>query len=382
MDRVLQTSGELRITRKAGSRMQLTHRGRRSGPNSGRARFARSLIAVSLAALAAGCTRPGPAASRPVPVTAFPLAAQPAAVTEEYPAQLEASNTVEIRPRVGGVLEKQAAAEGQPVKAGQVLFVIDREPYVAALAQAKATLAQNEAAQAKAERDLARAKPLTKGDLLSQRELDAAIAANDSTTAQVAAARAAVRTAELNLGYTNVSAPIDGVMSRAQIRLGGLVSAYNSLLTTVFQTDPMYVNFSVSEQRLLELQRDLGRAPEQSNPSHRLFRVYTSDGQQAADTRVARLHRPRGGLADQTLPIRLTMPNPRGLLRAGQYVTVVTSTATRARRPARSAARRSGAAGQAFRLDRRRQRPSAAARRRAGCTHRIELDRAGRFGAR
>ncbi len=285
-------------------------------------------LALTAVGLVAGCGRSGPPPPSPVPVTAIRLTAQPAAITEEYPAQLEASNTVEIRPRVGGVLERQATVEGETVKAGQVLFVIDRQPYEAALAQAKAALAQAEAAQAQAQRDLARAQPLSQADALSQRELDAAVAANDATAAQVRAAQAAVKTAELNLGYTLVSAPIDGVMSRAQIRLGGLVSAYTTLLTTVYQTDPMYVNFSLGEQRLLELQRELGRPPDQRNRSQRIFRVYMADGQELPTPASLNFVDAAVDLRTDTLAIRLTVPNPNGLLRAGQYVKVSVSTAT------------------------------------------------------
>lgn len=135
------------------------------------------------------------------------MRAQPTSLTQEYPAQLEASNTVEIRPQVSGILYRQAALEGAPVKRGQVLFEIDPQPYSASLAQAQAGLAQAHAAEAQATRDLARAGPLTAIDALSQRELDAAVAANDSAQGQVKAAEAAVKTAELNLNYTQVRSP-------------------------------------------------------------------------------------------------------------------------------------------------------------------------------
>jgi membrane fusion protein, multidrug efflux system len=237
-----------------------------------------ALILLGAALLGSGCGRSGSSAPHGVPVSAIRITPHPVSVPLEYPAQLEASNTVEIRPRVGGVLERQEAVEGQRVKAGQILFVIDRQPYAAALAQAQATLSQGQAAKAQAERDLERARPLSQLDALSQRELDAAIAAGAATTAQVQAGQAAVRTAELNLDYTIVRAPIDGVMSRALIRLGGLVTAYSTLLTTVYKTDPMYVNFSISEQRLLQLQHELGRPPDQRNRSKTKFHVYLSDG--------------------------------------------------------------------------------------------------------
>jgi membrane fusion protein (multidrug efflux system) len=264
-----------------------------------------------------------------VAVTAIKLVAHPVAVSEEYPAQFEASNTVEIRPRVGGVLERQAAVEGQHVKSGQILFEIDPEPYRAALAQAQAALAQAEAAKAQAIRDLARAKPLSEIDALSQRELDAAEAANSATAAQVRAAEAAVRTAELNLGYTVVRAPIDGVMSRAQIRIGGLVTAYATLLTTVYQTDPMYVNFSIGEQRLLQLQHELGRAPDQRNPSKRQFRVLLADGEEVPTPAALNFVDAAVDLRTDTLAVRLQIPNSNELLRAGQYARVVVDARSR-----------------------------------------------------
>ena len=274
------------------------------------------------ALLVVACGGSGPPTPRRVAVSVVRITPHPAVVAQEYPAQLEASNTVEIRPRVGGVLERQEAVEGQRVKAGQILFVIDRQPYQAALAQAHAELAQAQAARAQAERDLERARPLSQLDALSQRELDAAIAAGAATKAQVEAAQAAVRTAELNLDYTVVRSPIDGLMSRALIRLGGLVTAYSTLLTTVYKNDPMYVNFSISEQRLLEVQRELGRPPDQRNPSKRQFRVFLTDGSEIQTPADLNFVDAAVDLRTDTLPVRLSIQNPKQLLRAGQYVKV------------------------------------------------------------
>ena len=282
---------------------------------------ARLMLAFAVLAVA-GCGPATPPSPRPVAVTALHLAPRSVATSQEYPAQFEASNTVEIRPRVGGVLQLQEAVEGQRVRAGQVLFVIDRQPYEAALAQAQAALAQAEAARAQAERDLERARPLTQLDALSQRELDAAVAAGAATKAQVHAAEAAVRTAELNLGYTIIRAPIDGVMSRALIRIGGLVSAYSALLTTMYHTDPMYVNFSISEARLLELQRELGHPPDQRNPSNRHFHVFLADGQEVDSAVNLNFVDAAVDQRTDTLAVRLAVENSKQLLRAGQYAKV------------------------------------------------------------
>jgi len=282
---------------------------------------------ITLLVLTAGCEQKASTQQQPVAVATLTMRGHPLAITEEYPAQLEASNTVEIRPQVSGILQRQAGLEGTLMHQGDVLFEIDPQPFIAALGQAQAGLAQAHAAQAQAIRDLARARPLSQIDAVSERELDAAVAANDSASAQVKAAEAAVQTAQLNLGYTKVRSPIAGTMSRALIRLGGVVTAYTTLLTTVYQTDPMWANFSVGEQRMLQIQRELGRPMNQGNPSERQFRLLLADGSEynvpaklnfvdaAVDTRT------------DTLALRLTVPNPDGLLKAGQYVRVQVATA-------------------------------------------------------
>jgi membrane fusion protein (multidrug efflux system) len=286
-----------------------------------------SVLAVLALAAACGGKAAGPPA--PQPVATLTMRPQPTSLTQEYPAQLEASNTVEIRPQVAGILLRQAALEGTPVKHGQMLFEIDPQPYIAALAQAQAGLAQAHAALAQAERDLARARPLTEQDAISQRELDATIAAHESAQSQVKAGEAAVKTAELNLGYTQVRSPIDGVMSRALVRIGGVVTAYTTLLTTVYQTDPMYANFSVGEQRLLQVQRELGRPLDQHNPSQRQFRILLADGSEYELPGSMNFVDAAVDLRTDTLAIRLTVPNPKQFLHAGQYIRVVVATRER-----------------------------------------------------
>src|ERR1700675_1500590 len=287
------------------------------------------LPAAAVLALAAACGGKAAGPPPPQPVATLTMRPQPTSLTQEYPAQLEASNTVEIRPQVAGILYRQAALEGSPVKRGQTLFEIEPQPYIAALSQAQAGLAQAHAALAQAERDLARARPLTALDAISQRELDATIAAKDSANSQVKAGEAAAKTAELNLGYTQVRSPIDGVMSRALIRIGGVVTAYTTLLTTVYQTDPMYANFSVGEQRLLQVQRELGRPLDQHNPSQRQFRILLADGSEYELPGTMNFVDAAVDLRTDTLALRLTVPNPKQFLHAGQYVRVVVATRER-----------------------------------------------------
>src|SRR5690242_4685993 len=291
-------------------------------------RVRRLTLCVGLITLAlTACGSKGPAPPPRVEVATVAVAPQPATVFTDYVAQTEAVNTVEIRPRVGGVLEKQLPIEGEHVKVGALLFVIDQQPYIAALAQAKAALAQNEAALIQSRRDLVRAKSLSEIDAVSQQELDAAVARNDANLASVDAGRAQVKTASLNLGYTTITSPIDGVMGRAQLRLGGLVTANSTVLTTLYQTDTMYVNFSISEQRLLTLQRELGRAPNQDSTMAPPFRVFLADGSEYPQRPRLNFIDPAVDQRTGTLAIRLEVDNPQHLLHAGQFARVQVATA-------------------------------------------------------
>jgi len=282
----------------------------------------RNAAVATIALLNFACSKNPPAAAAAVDVTTITVTPHPVSFPEDYVAQTEAINAVEIRPRVGGMLEKRVPIEGEPVKAGELLFVIDREPYIAALAQAKASLAQGEAASLQSQRDLGRAKSLSEMDAVSQQELDAAVAKNQANLASIDAAKAAVRSAELNLGYTTILSPIDGVMGRAQLRQGGMVTANNTLLATIYQTDRMYINFSVSEQRLLSMQRQLGRAPSQNSKTPPPFRVFLADGSEYLQTPRLNFIDPAVDTRTGTLALRLEVDNPQHLLHAGQFARV------------------------------------------------------------
>src|SRR5437867_2131427 len=280
-----------------------------------------------LAALPAmwGCAqKSAPPAPAPPEVSVVKLTAMPVTLFEEYVGQTEAVDTVEIRARVGGILERQAFEDGARVKKGDVLFVLDQQPYIAALEQAKATLAQAQASYLNSKQNLARAQPLSAEQAISQQDLDAAIAKERSDAANVEAAKAQVRQAELNLGYTTIRAPRDGDMSKALIKPGGLVNASSTLLTTLYSVDPLYVNFTISEQKLGELQKQLKVNPRDHNNSKAApFTLKLIDGTEYK-------HRGRLSFVDAavdaksgTLQARVTVPNPERALRPGQFVRVV-----------------------------------------------------------
>ena len=280
------------------------------------------LLSAIAAMLLAGCAKGPPPGPPPPEVTTLTVTPKPATFTVDYVATTEAINTVEIRPRVTGVLEKQLPSEGEHVTPGQLLFVIDQQPYIAALAQAKATLAQSQATLEQAQRDLARAQSLALIDAISQQELDASVARAKAGLAAVDAGKANVRTAELNLGYTSITSPIDGVMGRAQLRVGGLATADSTLLTTLYQTDRMYVNLSISEARLLALQRQFGRALNQNSATAPPFRLFLVDGSEYALAPKLNFIAPAVDERTGTLAVRLEVPNPQRLLHAGQFARV------------------------------------------------------------
>lgn len=282
------------------------------------------LVPVVIAVALAGCNgRGGPPAFPPPDVNVIRAATEPMTVFEEYVGQTEAVDTVEIRARVSGLLERQAFEDGGRVAAGSVLFVIDPQPYQAALDQAKAALALAQAQHLNSKQQLERVRPLVKERALSQQDLDNAVAKEAIDAATAEAARAQVRSAELNLEYTTVRAPRDGVISKALIKAGGLVNASSTLLTTLYSVNPIYVNFSVSELKLLELQRELNRNPNDNKAGLPPFRLRLADGSEYklsgrinfVDTAVD----PKSG----TLQVRVQVPNPDRLLRAGQLVRVI-----------------------------------------------------------
>lgn len=168
------------------------------------------------------CTQKSAPPQMPPPeVSVVKVAATPVTLFEEYVAQTEAVDTVEIRARVGGILERQAFVDGASVKKGDLLFVIDQQPYITGLAQAKAAVAQAQASYVNSKQNLARVRPLLADQAVSQQDVDAAVAKEAADGATMEAAKAQVKQAELNLDYTTIRAPRDGVISKALIKPGG-----------------------------------------------------------------------------------------------------------------------------------------------------------------
>jgi len=175
---------------------------------------------------------------------------------DEFTGRLAAPDSVQVRPRVSGYIDKVAFREGADVKKGDVLFVIDQRPYVAELDRAKADLQRTQSRAELAKRERERAEKMIGNKAISQEEFDERVNNEREATANIAAAQAAVDTATLNLGFTRVTAPIAGRVSRAEVTEGNLVSGGQggapTLLTTVVSQDPIWAYFESDERVYLK----------------------------------------------------------------------------------------------------------------------------------
>ncbi|MGC4405197.1 efflux RND transporter periplasmic adaptor subunit [Methyloversatilis sp. MC4-4] len=227
--------------------------GRRLSPLHTSFGFVALIAAALLLSACSGDKSAQPAAAAPqaMPVTVIEVAPTQAPLVVEAVAQAEGAREVEVRARVSGILEKWLFREGEPVKAGQMLFRIERAPFEIALAQAKARLAEAQAVEEQTAREAQRLTGLVAEKAISQKEFDDARSASAVARAAVKSAEAAVREAELNLSYTQVTAPVAGVTGRAQRSEGSLVNTgTDSLLTTIAQINPIWVRFSLSDNDL------------------------------------------------------------------------------------------------------------------------------------
>jgi membrane fusion protein, multidrug efflux system len=280
---------------------------------------------VSAALFLAACSKSAPPAAAPPPpeVRVVVVTNQPIAKTIELPGRLQAIRTSEVRARVEGIVERRLYTEGTDVREGQPLFAIDPRPLRAQVNAAAAALARAQATAANAQQDIARYKGLVAQQAISQQEYDAASARLNTAVADVAASRAQLAAARLNLSYTTVTAPIAGRAGRAEVTEGALVSGTQAtLLTRIDQLDPIYANFSQSSSAVLELRRQIAsgaaRARITSAPVHMVLEdgtPYRSVGR--LDFFDMSIDSTTGSAA-----MRAIFPNPQRQLLPGQFVRV------------------------------------------------------------
>jgi membrane fusion protein (multidrug efflux system) len=291
---------------------------------SGRTPLLPGVLALALAACGQGSGgAPGGGGQMPPPQVGV-LAVQPASVAlaTELPGRLEALRTAQVRARVTGVVKKRLFTEGALVKAGQSLFEIDAAPYRAALDSATATQAKAEAALAQAVATLERNRPLFAAKAISQQDWIATEAAHKAAVADVAAAKAAVQQAKLNVEYAAVISPISGRIGRSQVTEGALVSQTEAtLLATVQQVDTMYVNFTQSAAEVMKLRRAVEAGKLQGSGATQV-RVVLEDGTLYEHPAKLLFSDISVDATSGQVTLRAEVPNPKGELLPGLFVKV------------------------------------------------------------
>ncbi|HVV93543.1 MAG TPA: efflux RND transporter periplasmic adaptor subunit [Hyphomicrobiales bacterium] len=289
------------------------------------------LALLALAPLLAACdsksqAQKAPPAPPPPHVDALAITPHPVPLSYAYAGRVAAFREVEVRARVSGILVERDYVEGGSVKAGDVLFRIDPAPYQADLAKAKAQVALAQAQLDQAQRDLARNSALFAQKIASEKTRDDSLSAVETAKATLAGARAQLQTAEINLGYTTVKAPVDGVTSTHVMPDGSLVGTgqNDSLLTSITQLDPVYVNFAFTETELNEVRRFLDSGAAKLAKAGPLpVKLVLGDGTVFPQEGHVDF---TGSTVDQqtgTIPARAIVPNPGHRLIPGQFVRAV-----------------------------------------------------------
>ena len=279
-------------------------------------------IGWAVALMLAGCGKSGgdqPAAAPAIPVKVAAVARRDVPEMLEAVGQTRGSIEVEVRARVEGFLDSVLFEEGRPVRKGEMLYEIDPKPFVAAVNRAKGVLASAQADLAKARQDVARYKPLVEKNAVSREEYETSQAMEQAAVAKVDAARAALESSQLELGYTKVASPIDGLAGKTEVKAGALVGrGQSTLLTTISTNDPIHCRFAVSERDYLALARRLKEGADRPVK----FEMVLSDGSvhphPGTFVFIERLIDPTTG----TILVEVTFPNPERIVRPGQFARV------------------------------------------------------------
>jgi membrane fusion protein (multidrug efflux system) len=272
--------------------------------------------------VAAACGKPASAPPAAAPeVLTVKVGHHDVPIVREWIGTLQGDVDAEIRPKVQGYLLRRAYSEGAVVKKGQTLFEIDRRQFQAAYDQATGTVGRAKAALAKTNVDVERYTPLVAQKAVSQQELDNALAARDEATAALASAEASQQEAKLNLEWTRVASPIDGVAGIAQAQVGNLVDG-GVVLTTVSSVDPIRVQFSISEQEYMSVAGRLNTRVEGRPEDGAKLELVLTDGSVYPYPGYGSALNRQVDVKTGTIAIIGKFPNPGNLLRPGQFARV------------------------------------------------------------
>lgn len=288
------------------------------------------LLAVTLlltAGLTAACGKKQPAMPQqgPPEVSVVTIQTQRVALTTELSGRTTPYLIAEVRPQVGGIVKKRLFTEGSDVKAGQVLYQIDPSSYEAALASAKASQARAEATLTTVRLKAERYQELVKIKAVSQQDNDDAQAGLKQAEAELAAARAAVQTASINLAYTKVTAPISGRIGRSAVTDGALVTASQpTALATIQQLSPMYVDVTQSSAELLKLKQNLANGLFKKGAANQAqVKLLLEDGTPYPQTGTLKFSEVTVDQSTGSITLRALFPNPQQLLLPGMFVRAV-----------------------------------------------------------
>lgn len=292
------------------------------------------LLAV-VAALLAACSKPAtPAAGTggppPPKIPVVQVESRDVPIFLEAVGELVGSVDIDIRARVDGVLEGLHFEEGFKVAKGADLYTIDPKPYESRVREAEGKVAEATARFVRAEADLKRIRPLVEIEALSERTLDQAVGEFDASKGLLQAAEASLENARIELGYTRITSPIDGLIGRTEAKVGEYVGRYPNpvVLNTVSKIDPINVEFSISEREYLTTARRVqagatdAPAAMKENAGDTALELYLSDGSLHPHRGVVELADRQINADTGTLLLEATFPNPARILRPGQFARV------------------------------------------------------------
>jgi membrane fusion protein (multidrug efflux system) len=286
------------------------------------------MIALAGATVAAcGKDAPGapaggpPGGGKPVEVGVITVKTEPVTLTKELPGRTSALRVAEVRARVDGIVLKRLFTEGADVKEGQALFKIDPAPYQAALENAQAQLERGQANVDAAQSLADRYKKLIEANAISRQELDDANAKLKASKADVAAARAMVKTARINLGFTTVTAPISGRIGRAEVTEGAFVQQSSAtLLARVQQLDKVYVDLTWSSAEALRMRRAIESGELETVGGEAKVTIILEDGRDYGTPGTLQFTDVSVDQTTGSLSLRAVVPNPKGELLPGMFV--------------------------------------------------------------
>ena len=283
--------------------------------------------AMAAAILVAACgDRDGKQAAKAPPPAVVVARAEPREVrsTDQFNGRVEAMDEVELIARVQGFLEKRLFQEGAQVRPGELLFVIDKRPFEADVEQRQAELARAQAAAYEAQLQLNRGRQLLRTENIPQSEVDKRQAGSLMAEAQVKQAEAALTQAQIQLGYTDIRAPIAGRIGRSRFTVGALVGPQSPPLAAIVRGDPVYVDFPVSQRTLLEFRR---KAAEQGRSRDVVVRLILADGSLYGRPGTIDFLDVRANPGTDTVTVRAVFPNPDDILVPGQFANVMAESA-------------------------------------------------------